>query len=90
MGKYCICLITSSLNGCPNDCGDKAMSVVVSEVNDTLILDDISMWKWGSSIWECNSSWMNDVPTSSYITLSSMDGIDEGGSGWSSGVEKWR
>ena len=31
---------------------------------------------------------MNDVPTSSYITLSSMDGIDQGGSDWSSGVAK--
>ena len=31
---------------------------------------------------------MNDVPTSSCITPSSMDGIDEGGSDWSSGIEK--
>ena len=31
---------------------------------------------------------MNDVPTSSYITPSSMDGADEWDSDWSSGVEK--
>ena len=62
---------------CPNDCGDKVMSGVVSRVNDTSILDDIGIWKEDPSIKECNSSWMNDVPTFSYITPSSMDGIDE-------------
>ena len=50
VGKYCICVATSSLNGCPNDCGDKTMSGVVGGVNDTSILDDIGIWKEGTSI----------------------------------------
>ena len=49
-GKYGICVATSSLNGCPNDCGDKTMSGAVGGVNDTSILDDIGIWKEGPSI----------------------------------------
>ena len=50
VGKYCICVATSSLNGCSNDCGDKAMSGVVGGVSYTLILDNIGIWKEGPSI----------------------------------------
>ena len=38
-----MCLTTSSLNGCLNDCGDKEMSSVVGKVDDTLILDNIGI-----------------------------------------------
>ena len=50
VGKYCICVATSSLNGCPNDCGDKAMSGTVGGVNETSILDDIGIWKEGTLV----------------------------------------